>query len=96
MPPHVDPPRPYSPSRLWIFSDLHQEWPENAWDPAAHAPAGGFDVAIVAGDVHMPLTQALDWLGERMPGSAVAYVPGCRAIDRRQFVLPLQPTSERR
>lgn len=62
--------------RLWIWSDLHQEWPENAWDPAAHAPPDGFDVAVVAGDVHMPLTRALDWLAERLPGVAVVYVPG--------------------
>lgn len=62
--------------RLWIFSDLHQEWPENAWDPAAHVPAGGFDVAVVAGDVHMPLTRSLDWLSERLPGVPVVYVPG--------------------
>ncbi len=62
--------------RLWIFSDLHQEWGENAWDPAAHAPADGFDVAVVAGDVHMPLTHALAWLGERLPGVPVVYVPG--------------------
>ncbi len=62
--------------RLWIFSDLHQKWGENAWDPAAHAPAGGLDVAVVAGDVHMPLTGALAWLGERLPGVPVVYVPG--------------------
>ena len=63
-------------SRLWIFSDLHQDWPENAWDPAGHAPAGGFDTAVVAGDVHMPLLRALDWLAERLPGVPVVYVPG--------------------
>lgn len=63
-------------ARLWIFSDLHQDWPENAWDPACHAPAGGFDVAVVAGDVHMPLLRALDWLAERMPGVPTIYVPG--------------------
>lgn len=63
-------------TRLWIFSDLHQDWPENAWDPAAHAPAGGFDVAVVSGDVHMPLLRALDWLAERLPGVPVVYVPG--------------------
>ncbi len=62
--------------RLWTFSDLHQEWPGNAWDPAAHAPPDGFDVAVVAGDVHMPLTRALDWLAERLPGVPVVYVPG--------------------
>ncbi|MCJ2052830.1 metallophosphoesterase [Methylobacterium sp. J-070] len=62
--------------RLWVLSDLHQDWPENAWDPADHMPAGGFDVAVVAGDVHMPLVRALDWLAERMPGVPVVYVPG--------------------
>lgn len=62
--------------RLWTFSDIHQEWNDNAWDPAAHAPADGFDVAVVAGDVHVPLTRALAWLGERLPGVPVVYVPG--------------------
>jgi len=52
--------------RLWIFFDLHQEWPENAWDPAARAPAGGFDVAVVAGDVH------------RLTSSTVAPFPASR------------------
>lgn len=42
-------------TRLWTFSDLHQDRDENAWDPAAHAPPDGFDVAVVAGDVHMPM-----------------------------------------
>lgn len=62
--------------RVWCWSDIHAECPENAWDPAAHVPAAGLDVAVVAGDVHMPLTQALDWLGQRMRGAAVAYMPG--------------------
>ena len=63
-------------SRLWIFSDLHQDWADNAWDPAPHAPAGGFDIAVIAGDVHMPLTKALDWIGSRLPGVPTIYVPG--------------------
>jgi 3',5'-cyclic AMP phosphodiesterase CpdA len=62
--------------RLWIFSDLHQEWPDQPWDPAAHAPATGFDIAVVAGDVHTPLTAALDWLATRLAGMPVLYVPG--------------------
>jgi len=62
--------------RLWTFSDLHQDCPENAWDPVLHAPREGFDVAVVAGDVHMPLLRALDWLGDRMAGAPVVYVPG--------------------
>ena len=65
-----------SPQRLWVFSDLHQDLVENAWDPDDHAPADGFDVAVVAGDVHMPLVRALGWLGERLPGVPVVYVPG--------------------
>ena len=63
-------------SRLWILSDLHQDWADNAWDPAAHAPAGGFDIAVIAGDVHSPLPKALDWIGDRLPGVATIYVPG--------------------
>jgi predicted phosphohydrolase len=62
--------------RLWIFSDLHQEWPENAWDPAANAPPLGFDVAVVAGDIHTPLTSAIDWLADRLPGVHVVFTPG--------------------
>jgi predicted phosphohydrolase len=62
--------------RLWIFSDLHQEWPENAWDPAAHAPPDGFDVAVVPGDIHTPLTSAIDWLSDRLPGVPVVFTPG--------------------
>ena len=61
-------------TRLWIFSDLHQDWANNAWDPGANAP--DFDVAIVAGDVHSPLTAAIDWLADRLPGVPTIYVPG--------------------
>ena len=63
-------------SRLWIFSDLHQDCAGNAWDPAPHAPAGGFDVVIAAGDLHSPLTAAIDWLGDRFAGCPVIYSPG--------------------
>jgi 3',5'-cyclic AMP phosphodiesterase CpdA len=63
-------------SRLWIFSDLHQDWADNAWDPAAHAPSGGFDIAVIAGDVHSPLPKALDWLADRLLGVPTIYVPG--------------------
>jgi predicted phosphohydrolase len=41
-----------------------------------HTPPEGFNVAVVAGDVHMPLTRSLDWLGERLPGVPTVYVPG--------------------
>jgi 3',5'-cyclic AMP phosphodiesterase CpdA len=62
--------------QLWIFSDLHQDWADNAWDPPAHVPKGGFDVVVVAGDLHTPLTKGLDWLGDRFAGANVVYVPG--------------------
>jgi 3',5'-cyclic AMP phosphodiesterase CpdA len=62
--------------QLWIFSDLHQDWADNAWDPAAHVPKGDFDVVVVAGDLQTPLTKGLDWLGDRFAGANVVYVPG--------------------
>lgn len=62
--------------RFWTFSDLHQEWPDNGWDPALHAPHSGFDAVLAAGDVASPLTSALDWLHDRVPGSRVLYTPG--------------------
>jgi len=62
--------------RLWIFSDLHQEWPGQRWDPNLSAPRAGFDIAVVAGDVHTPLTEALSWLSSRLAGVPTVYVPG--------------------
>ena len=61
--------------RLWLFSDLHQDHADNRWDPGVHAPAD-FDVIVAAGDVHSPLTDAIDWLGDRFPGVDVVYVAG--------------------
>jgi Icc-related predicted phosphoesterase len=60
---------------IWTFSDIHQECPENAWDPQEHAPASA-DVVVVAGDVNIPLTASVLWLNERMAGSRVVFVPG--------------------
>ena len=60
---------------IWTFSDLHQECPENAFDPQVDAPAHA-DVVVVAGDVHSPLPRAIDWLADRLPGARVVYVPG--------------------
>lgn len=61
-------------ARLWIFSDLHQDWAGNAWNPVP--PAAGVDIAVVAGDVHSPLTRSVDWLADRLAGMPVIYVPG--------------------
>ncbi len=63
--------------RLWTLSDLHQEHVANAWDPAAHVPAGGFDAVVIAGDVQVPLVRSLEWIAaERFHGVPVVYVPG--------------------
>ena len=62
-------------TRLWIFSDLHQEWAVNAYDPAAHAPEA-FDVVVVAGDVDTPGDRAIDRLADWFPGTPVVYTPG--------------------
>jgi 3',5'-cyclic AMP phosphodiesterase CpdA len=63
------------PVRAWTFSDLHQEWPENRFDPLADAPEA-FDLVLVAGDVSTPLTASLAWLHERFAGVPLAFVPG--------------------
>ncbi len=62
-------------TRLWIFSDLHQEWASNAYDPTAHAPSD-FDVVVVAGDVDTPGDAAIDRLADWFPGTPVVYVAG--------------------
>lgn len=61
--------------RAWIFSDLHQDCHDNTWDPLPHAPSD-FDIVIAAGDLHSPLTEAVDWLADRFAGCQVIYVPG--------------------
>lgn len=60
--------------RLWIFSDLHLD---------AHPEAESFlgfpdaDLAVVAGDVHRPMWQAVQWLADRVaPHMPVLFVPG--------------------
>jgi 3',5'-cyclic AMP phosphodiesterase CpdA len=72
-------------TRAWLMSDLHQEFlrepgvqddPHTAFDPADHAPEGGFDVVILAGDIDVPLTKSLAWIGDRFAGTPVIYVPG--------------------
>ena len=72
-------------TRLWTMSDLHQEFvreptlfrdEHTAFDPAHYVPANGFDVAVIAGDVDVPLTHSLLWIAERFPGIPVVYTPG--------------------
>jgi len=72
---------PRHPLRLWVFSDLHQEWSENALKLVP--PTGGFDVAVVAGDVATPLISALWWLRDQIPQGRIVYVPGNHDYYRR-------------
>lgn len=60
--------------KLWIMSDLHQEWPQNAYVPVP--PSDGFDVAVLAGDVHTPLVRSLEWARSVIPEGRIVYVPG--------------------
>ncbi len=61
--------------RAWLFSDLHQEWPENQFDPLAHAP-DRFDLILIAGDIATPLTASLRWIHERFAGTPTFFTPG--------------------
>ena len=45
--------------RLWILSDLHME--QCHWSLPSDM-AGGADIAVLAGDVHTPLTRSIEWL----------------------------------
>ena len=60
--------------RLRVFSDLHQDWPENAWDPVSHGPPDGFDAVVAAGDVHIPL-DAHPCLARRAPPRCAGRLP---------------------
>ncbi|UYO00234.1 MAG: metallophosphoesterase [Devosia sp.] len=71
--------------RIWLLSDLHQEFmrdptaaatPHTRFDPAIHAPADGFDVVVLAGDVDVPLTSSLRWIADRFAGVPVVAVAG--------------------
>lgn len=71
--------------KIWLMSDLHQEFmrdpsasanPYTCFDPAAHIPAEGFDVVAIAGDVNVPLTSSLRWISERLAGVQVVAVAG--------------------
>jgi Icc-related predicted phosphoesterase len=58
--------------RLWIFSDLHLEMQP---DIALSYPDA--DVAVIAGDVHRPMWQSVQWLADNIaPFMPVVFVPG--------------------
>jgi predicted phosphodiesterase len=63
--------------RLLIISDIHLEFGPFAFP--ANLPE--FDVAVFAGDIHQPITAAIEWLlRERdvgpLLGRSLVYVPG--------------------
>lgn len=63
--------------RLLIISDLHLEFGPFAFP----ADLPEFDVAVFGGDVHQPVTAAVQWLAHErdagtLQGRAVVYVPG--------------------
>jgi Icc-related predicted phosphoesterase len=71
-------------TRLWLLSDLHQEFVRDSrygsheltsFDPARVSPPN-FDVVVLAGDVDVPLTRSIEWARSRFPGVPVVYVPG--------------------
>jgi hypothetical protein len=72
-------PRTRVATKIWLLSDLHQEFvrdsncsanPLTAFDPRTLAPAD-FDVVVLAGDIDVPLTKSLHWAADRSPGVAV-------------------------
>lgn len=71
--------------KIWLLSDLHQEFMrdpaaaanlQTLFDPAIHAPADGFDVVVLAGDINVPLTSSLRWIADRFAGVPVVAVAG--------------------
>jgi hypothetical protein len=66
-------------TKIWLLSDLHQEFvrdpdcsanPLTAFDPGILAPAD-FDVVVLAGDIDVPLTKSLHWAADHFPGVPV-------------------------
>jgi Icc-related predicted phosphoesterase len=58
--------------RLWIFSDLHLEA-----NPEVDLAFPDADLAVVAGDVHRPMWQSVQWLADHIaPHMPVVFVPG--------------------
>ena len=54
-----------------ILSDLHLEFA-----PFEPAPDLGFDVVVLAGDIHSPAKRAVQWAADRFRGKPVVYLLG--------------------
>jgi Icc-related predicted phosphoesterase len=66
------------PTRFWVLSDLHQEFPEFRWTPDLSA-VPDHDAIILAGDIHAPLSKSIAFaerLGEQGGGKPVFLVAG--------------------
>jgi Icc-related predicted phosphoesterase len=69
---------PRTPTRFWVLSDLHQEFPEFRWTPDLSA-IPEHDAIILAGDIHSPLSKSIAFaerLGEQSGGKPVFLVAG--------------------
>jgi len=64
--------------RLWIFSDLQLDNPGHRDAPWSMQVPKDTDVAVVAGDVHGPLTRSVAKLATLAAHVPVVYVPGNR------------------
>ncbi|MGJ7558532.1 metallophosphoesterase [Variovorax sp. RB3P1] len=57
--------------KVLVLSDLHLEFA-----PFEPAPELGFDVVILAGDIHSPATAALEWAADRFRGKPIIQIAG--------------------
>ena len=76
----------YCVMKIWILSDLHIE--QSFWD--LPSPPPNYDVLIVAGDIHSPLSEGVRWLSKCSGGKPVIYVPGNHewyTTHRRRFTI---------
>jgi predicted phosphodiesterase len=69
---------PRGPTRFWVLSDLHQEFPEFRWTPDVSS-VPEHDAIILAGDIHSPISKSIAFaerLGEQSGGRPVFLVAG--------------------
>ena len=59
--------------RILVASDLHLEFPQSRYEP----PCDGYDVVVLAGDIHCSVAAAVEWADRVFPaGIPIIYVPG--------------------
>lgn len=59
--------------RILVVSDLHLEFPHSRYEP----PIAGYDVVVLAGDIHGSVAAAVSWADKLFPaGIPIIYVPG--------------------